>query len=393
VKTLLRVLAVTGKELVEAIRRPAALGSIVLGPLIILGFFGFGFVGQPTLRAIVVIPAGSGLPTDLATYQQGAGATLEVAAITADESGARAALAAGTVDLVIVAPAGAAAAMQAGQHPVLTVDYDTISPYQAFVAVTAAQRLADAVNAQLVAGAVGAIESRLAAAGQTLPPGLQPELVAAPLQAQAIDLAPSMPAIVPFYGLGVLALIVQHVGVTLSALAMLRDRRRGLVELFRISPVRSGEMLVGKYLAAGALTGLVTLAVTLALVAILRVPLLGDPVAVAAAFALLIFAATGLGLLIALVADSERQVVQLALLLLLASVFFGGLAIDLTQFAPVVQIGAQVLPVTEAARLLQDLFLRGATGDPWRFAVLLAMGLALFALSAWRLRRVLASSR
>lgn len=152
-------------------------------------------------------------------------------------------------------------------------------------------------------------------------------------------------------------------------------------------------MLVGKYLAAGALTGLVTLAVTLALVAILRVPLLGDPVAVAAAFALLIFAATGLGLLIALVADSERQVVQLALLLLLASVFFSGLAIDLIQFAPAVQIGAQVLPVTEAARLLQDLFLRGATGDPWRFAVLLAMGLVLFALSAWRLRRVLASSR
>ena len=392
-RSLLRILAVTGKEIVEVMRRPGALISIVVGPLLILGLFGLGFTGRPIMRAIVVVPADAGLPTDPATYQQAAGTGIEITAVQADDSEARTALASGAVDLVIVAPRDAAASLAAGRHAVLTVLYDTVSPYRAVLAVTAADSIASTVNAHLVASAAGAITGQLTAAGQQLPPALQPELLASPVQADPVDVAPSGPAIVPFYGLAVLALIVQHVGVTLSSLAMLRDRRRGLVEMFRLSPIRSGEMLIGKYLAAGFLTALVTAVVVAAMVALLRVPLLGDPVQATATLGLLVVAATGLGLLIALLADSERQVVQLALLLLLASVFFSGLAIDLSQFAPPIQVGAQILPVTEAAALLQDLFLRGATAEPWRFTALLGMAAVLFVVCAWLLHRRLASAR
>ena len=45
-RSLLRILAVTGKEVVEVMRRPGALLSIVLGPLLILGLFGLGYTGQ-----------------------------------------------------------------------------------------------------------------------------------------------------------------------------------------------------------------------------------------------------------------------------------------------------------------------------------------------------------
>ena len=62
VRSLLRILAVTGKEVVEVLRRPGALVSIVLGPLLILGLFGLGYTGQPDMRAIVVVPAEAGLP-------------------------------------------------------------------------------------------------------------------------------------------------------------------------------------------------------------------------------------------------------------------------------------------------------------------------------------------
>ena len=62
---------------------------------------------------------------------------------------------------------------------------------------------------------------------------------------------------------------------------------------------------------------------------------------------------------------------------LLASVFFGGLAIDLSQFSPPLQVASQFLPVTEATRLGQDLFLRGAATEPWRFGALAAMAIGL----------------
>ena len=66
----LRVLAVAGKETVEILRRPSALVSVVAGPVLILGLFGLGYLGQPPLRAELVIPSGSGLSDEAAEYTE-----------------------------------------------------------------------------------------------------------------------------------------------------------------------------------------------------------------------------------------------------------------------------------------------------------------------------------
>ena len=50
------------------------------------------------------------------------------------------------------------------------------------------------------------------------------------------------------------------------------------------------------------------------------------------AIALLLLASLGLGLLIAVISDSERQAVQLSLLVLLASVFFSGFVLAIDEF-------------------------------------------------------------
>ena len=45
IKALTRVLAFVGKELVEVVRRPGALFSLILGPFLILAIFGAGYSG------------------------------------------------------------------------------------------------------------------------------------------------------------------------------------------------------------------------------------------------------------------------------------------------------------------------------------------------------------
>ena len=60
-KRPLRVLAIMGKEIVETLRRPRALVGIIAGPVLILGLFGLGFVGQPALRTVVLVPPGQQL--------------------------------------------------------------------------------------------------------------------------------------------------------------------------------------------------------------------------------------------------------------------------------------------------------------------------------------------
>ena len=98
-------------------------------------------------------------------------------------------------------------------------------------------------------------------------------------------------------------------------------------------------------------------------------------------------ASLGLGLLISVIADSERQAVQLALLLLLASVFFSGFVLPINEFREGVQYGAYALPVTHGIRLLQDLMLRGDTTAWWQMTALAGIGIVLLILTTLALRR------
>src|SRR6476620_7058647 len=104
-KTLTRILAIVGKELVSVVRRPGALISLVLGPFLIMALFGLGYSGyRRPLDTIVVIPASTGLSTDPQTYQEVAGEALRIVSVTEDENAAMAQLTSQQADVVVVAP-------------------------------------------------------------------------------------------------------------------------------------------------------------------------------------------------------------------------------------------------------------------------------------------------
>ncbi len=384
-KLLLRVFAVMGKEVVEVLRRPRALVSIVAGPVLILGLFGLGYVGQPPLRAELVIPTGIGLPTDPASFASIAGDRISIAGITQDPAEGRDVLRRHAADLLVIVPPDAKDRLAKGEQTVLDVEYNTVSPYRAFVARAAADAIVAGVNRQIIQTAAKEAADRAAAAGQ--PVTVAPEVVAAPTRAEVVNLAPSEPDVVAFYGIMVLALIVQHTVITVSSLSMLHDRRRGMLDLFRISPIGSGEILAGKYAAFTLLGTVVALAVLAILVFAFGVPFLGGPGVVLGCLALLVVASIGIGTVVALLSDTDRQAIQVSLLILLASVFFSGLAIDLDQFSAPVRMIGQLLPVTQAGTLLQDLLLRGSASDAWRMAVLATMAGGLFAVGWLILRR------
>jgi ABC-2 type transport system permease protein len=386
-KRPLRVLAVMGKEVVEVLRRPRALVSIVAGPVIILGLFGLGYQGQAPLRAELVIPPGVGLPTDPGGYASIAGDRISIAGVTPDPAEGRAVLRSHAADLLVIVPPDARDRLARGEQTVLEVEYDTVSPYRAFVASAAADAIVAGVNREIIQGAATAAADQAKAAGQPVP--IAPEVAAAPTRADVVNLAPSEPNIVAFYGIMVLALIVQHTVITVSSLSMLHDRRRGMLDLFRVSPIGSGEILAGKYAAFTLLGTVVALVVLAILVFAFGVPFLGGPGVVLGCLALLVVASIGIGTLVALLSDTDRQAIQVSLLILLASVFFSGLALDLNQFSAPVRVIGGLLPVTQAGTLLQELLLRGAATDTWRMALLAAMAGGLFVAGWLILRRQL----
>ncbi|MEO8570091.1 MAG: ABC transporter permease [Chloroflexota bacterium] len=384
---ILRLLALVGKELVEVVRRPGALVSLVLGPFLIMAIFGLGYNGERRpLETVVVIPSTSGLPNDVATYQNLAGGGLHIAAVTQDLPSAEGGLADGRSDVVIVAPSDAEAQFKAGKQSVIQVVVNTVDPIRANYAGFLASNLANAVNQTIISRAVAESEG-YAVGAQPSTPVIPPAVVAAPTRAELRNIAQSQPQVLAFFGPAVLALILQHLAVTLVALSLVRERTSGVLELFRIAPVNAWEVIAGKviaYMFIGAFIGLVTVAL---LVAGFKVPMLGDARLLAAAIGLVLLASLGIGLAVAVVSDSERQAVQLSLLLLLASVFFSGFVLAVSEFTEPVRIAAYALPATNGISLLQDIMLRGGTTENWQFGVLALIAVVTLVF-AWRgLRR------
>jgi ABC-2 type transport system permease protein len=382
-----RFLAVVGKEVVSVIRRPGALVSMIAGPFIIMAVFGLGYVGRPQYRAMLVIPPESGLPQSAGEYQTiNEDTPVEIVAVTADPAPARAALADRRADLIVIAPSDGEARFKVGQQSTLVVEYNTEDPVAALYAQTVAAQLSAEANKMLIERAVQAGSEQAAQAGV---PRIPPEVIAEPTKAVARNLAPTPPGVIAFFGPAVLALIIQHMAVTLSALSMSRERFGGIIEVLRVAPIAASAILAGKLVALLVLVG-GTAAVLLGLmVTVLHVPMLSDPAPVVLSLGFLAFASVCLGLALSVLAGSETQAVQMALLALLGSVFFGGFVLDLNDFAVPVRIVGNALPVTHGIQLAQDLFLRGDTSQVWRMGVLAAMSVIFFAIAWLAYRRIL----
>ena len=386
-KAAIRVLALVGKELHETFRRPGAVLSLVLGPFLILAVFGFGYQGiHSPLDTIVVADPEVGLPDTPAGYDDLDARGLRVVAVTPDRTAAEAQLRAGQVDLLVIVPTDARGALAAGRQAQLTIEMNQVDPVQANYAGFLADFLVGSVNREIYRLGAKEGEAYALRAGNTEISSIPPEVIASPTKAQVVNLAPSQPGIEAFFGPAALALVLQHMAVTLLALSIVRDRTTGAMELLRASPVRATEVIVGKLVAFGVLGAAVTVVSMGLLVGLLHVPILSPIPLVAIVFAAMLLASLGLGLFISVVSSSERQAVQLSMLLLLATMFFSGFVLRIEEFQRVVQVGAYLLPATHGIRLLQDLLLRGAIGQPWQLVALVAIAFVVL-VSSWVLLR------
>lgn len=393
-KSWTRMTSFIGKEVTEVIRRPGALFSLVVGPFLIMALFGVGYSGQRRpLETVLVIPNQANLPRETAFYQELAGQAVNIVEITDDPASARERLQRQQVDLLVVAPEDVQAQFLSGQQSVLSVEYNQIDPLRDNYARFVAYRQVQELNRAIIERAVGAGKQFVVQSTGTDPaPQIPPAVVAAPTRADTKNWAPLTPTVIAYFAPAVLALILQHMGVTLTALSMVRERLSGAMDVFRVAPVRTLEILVGKYLAYAFFNLAIATAISLLLVLVLGIPLLGSVREFAAVVGLLTFASLGVGLFISTIVDSERQAVQLSMLVLLASVFFSGFVLPLDEFIEPVRIPAYALPVTHGIRLLQDLMLRGGTYAGWEMTALAAIGGILFLLTSFTLRRNLRSA-
>lgn len=183
---------------------------------------------------------------------------------------------------------------------------------------------------------------------------------------------------------GLIGVILTMTMVLFTAVAIVRERERGNLELLINTPVRTGELMIGKvipYIVIGLIQ--VTLILLLA-IALFRVPINGLVINIYLAALIFITANLMMGLTISTLAKSQFQAMQMTFFFFLPSILLSGFMFPFDGMPAAAQYIAQVLPLTHFVRLIRGVILRGAhlgemMGDVYAlllFAVVM-LGLAI----------------
>ncbi len=491
---IIRILAFVRKEIVNVLRQPRLVASLILGPFLILLLFGVGYRDEArALRTLFVVPDDSPMRPFVEDYSTRLGRQIDPHGIIPDAAEADRELRQQQVDLVVVVPPDPAAQINNNEQATFQMYHYEIDPFEQTYIEILGRNYIEEINRQVLLTAAdqgkaeaAALQQRVAAARETaaaarvaleagdeaaagtaaesldnelsllvvaagsglaLLGGVETALGAETLQAQLqalqvasaalrdegtpvgeraataavieADLAEmdtvlgryagidSQVLVSPFrsetlsitdVSLGptdffvpaVIALLLQHIAVTLAGLSIVRERQDGPLELFRASPVSAFQALVGKFIGYLILTAVIGAILTALVVFGLGVPMLGNWGYYALVVLALLCASLSLGFFLSLLARTDSQAIQYAMLLLLASIFFSGFFLALYRLWEPVRAVSWALPVTYGINLLQAVMLRGQMPSMILLGALFLFALVFFLLDWWRLSRLMA---
>lgn len=239
-----------------------------------------------------------------------------------------------------------------------------------------AQSVKDRIGLTELEQQVGVLQQQVS----EIPFDVPPRVLANPFRLDLENLAPYEPDALGFYTPATLALLIQHIALSLASLAIVRERLSGAYELFEVSPLGLGELLVGKFLTYAGLVFGVNLAVAAVLVGTLEVPVLGGFLMLSVAMMLLTLASLAAGFLLSTLSRSQLQAIQIAMLMFIASGFFAGFLFPLDQLGQPARSFAYLLPATYGIQALQDVMIRGqwpAWTDFLGFALIFVVSLSI----------------
>ena len=370
-KTLIHIFSFFFKEVNEILRQPRLVLSLIMGPFLVLLLFGLSYGGGvPEFRVAVVVPPNSLTPAQVEQLKQSVSANFTLVSTDWDETTAMDKLRRGEVDLVEVMPQNVESNLAAGKQSAVRFHYSAINPFnESWVQYLGAAQIND-MNRTLLESAISQAQSQSNVLGN-----IPPQTLVSPLTPEYQNLRGKSLSFVNFYAPSVLALILQHIAVTLGALSIVREKERGLLEMFRVAPVSPLTVIAGKYL--GYMFFLALLATLLSgLLYLLGTPFLGSLYLFAGLLFLLILASLGIGFLISCISATDSTAVQLSMLMLLISIFFSGFFLPIENFAPFMRTLTNIVPLTHGIQGLQEIMLKGGSPHPNTWIALATIAVA-----------------
>ncbi len=361
IETLLRIGGVAQKEVRQLVRDRPTFGMIVGIPLLQILLFGYAInLDVRHLHAGYLDLANT---TDSRQVLQAAEASqlVDFTRRAADRAQLEAMIRRGEITIGLVLPADFTARLRNGTRPAGQILIDNSGPS------------IDNVARQL---AELPLAFRQPAAQKTSRFALR--VLYNPERYTAVQIVPAL-----------IGVILNLTLVLFTAIAIVRERERGNLELLIATPIRTAELMIGKimpYIVIGLLQTSIILAVG---VLLFDVPIAGDLIDLYLAALVFIGASLALGLLISTLAQTQFQAMQVSVFIYLPSILLSGFMFPFEGMPRFAQAIAEWLPLTHFIRLVRGILLRGATlGEMQHEAwILAAFFLAFMVLAVLRFHK------
>jgi len=160
---------------------------------------------------------------------------------------------------------------------------------------------------------------------------------------------------------GLIGVILTMTMILFTAVAIVRERERGNLELLITTPVRTSELMLAK-ITPYVFIGLIQVSLVLLLGKFLfQVPMAGSLLDTYIITFVFIVANLALGLVISTLVSTQFQAMQLSFFVLLPSILLSGFMFPFAGMPRPAQIIAEALPLTHFIRLIRGVMLRGAS--------------------------------
>ncbi|MCC7353122.1 MAG: ABC transporter permease [Anaerolineae bacterium] len=148
---IVRPSAFLSKEVAEIVRQPRLVLTLVLGPFLILLFFGVGYRNEArALRALFVVEKESVLAAQIERFATSLGPQLILTGVTTDEASAQERLRKGEVDILVFLPSDPLALIRSNKQVTFTLYHAEIDPFQAGYVAFFGQFYVDEINRRVL---------------------------------------------------------------------------------------------------------------------------------------------------------------------------------------------------------------------------------------------------
>ena len=365
--SLHRMGAIIAKEFKQLSRDRVTFGMVIMIPLIQLTLFGYAINTMVRNIPIAIVDNSGSAAARAITEQVRVTQVVDIVSTYSSAAEAEAAIVAGAIRAALVFPENLTQRAVKGQ-PV-------------------AQWLVDGSDTMVASALLGLrnMPLRLEAgapdgAYRAAPPTFEVALFFNPERRSEVNIVP-----------GLTAIILTMTLVLFTAVALVRERERGNLELLITTPIRPLELMVAK-LVPYIFVGLVQVTIILGLGnLVFDVPFQGKVLDLVAVTLPFIAASLTLGLLFSTLAATQMQAMQMTFFIVLPSVLLSGFMFPFDAMPRGAQYVAEILPATHFMRLIRGVFLRGAEASQLLPEIFWLLGFAavVLAIATKRFRKTL----